>query len=328
MKKLKSSRKNFVIRIISNTSPILLLLVALFGVSAVIAFGILHRQEPTPKIVTSSLGIRTISDSVSISAFVGAFRFTLAGFTSPGARVILEGQGIFDETYANDKGEFLFADIFSPLSPREACLTAIDTDGRTSNPLCLPPFPVNQDVSIGPVILPPTISTNQDQLLVDDFGILSGKGAPESDITIDLYPESKSDKITIATKTDKNGDYSLTLPTELSTTLRTYATNIYLGLFSDKSFTLTFSIMPIWKLMLRQLGMLLDFLKSLSLATILFIEALVILALILLGRKRKQHPLALRSHSIIGPIRPSNIVSRVLHPIRRFNSESKHYDRS
>ena len=44
-----------------------------------------------------------------------------------------------------------------PFQKREACLTAKDQLGRMSSPVCLPPFPVNYNVSIGQVIMPPTV---------------------------------------------------------------------------------------------------------------------------------------------------------------------------
>ena len=271
----------------------------LFVFSALIGFHWSSKAGHTAS-QPSSLGLQAITESTHVSAFIGEFRFTLRGYTSPGARVILEGLGIYDETYANAAGEFVFLNRFSPLSPREACITAHDTDRRISNPLCLPPFSVHKNVSMGPILLPPTVSLNQDQFSVNDYGILTGKAAPDSEVDIDIYTETTAQKLSLTAQTDESGSYSLTLPTEHENTLRIFSINYYRELISDKSNTLTLAILPIWKLILKQFSIFFGFLKKFALPLILLFEGLILLLLFLFKDKARSHPLALRTqHPII-----------------------------
>lgn len=283
-------------------NPLSLLLLLLALLSASISFTIIAykytRSQATqgPRYVA---GIREITaPDVTVSAFIGQFRFTITGYTSPFATVTIEGQGIYAETVADANGLFTFSDQFSPLSPREACLTAIDTDGRISNPLCLPPFAVHKDVRIGPIILPPTVSLTQPAIAIDEYGGITGKGVPDSTVDIDLYPQNKADKVSLTTTTDQGGNYSLTVPTEHENTMHVYSQNTFLEFISDKSNTLTVNVAPIWKLILGRLKYFLDALSSISISLILFVEGLILLGLFLISRRGK-YPLALRpSHDI------------------------------
>jgi len=131
-----------------------------------------------------------IKSSSTVSAFIGDARFTLFGYTSPFARVIIQGQGIYDETRSDETGYFIFENRFSPLSPREACLMSVDSQGRVTQPVCLPPFDVRKNVTIGPVILSPTLSVNSHEYVVDEYGVLSGETVPNSDVTLAFFAEN------------------------------------------------------------------------------------------------------------------------------------------
>lgn len=292
MTRFKNLKNNSIVSHKSHKATLFLLLVisGLFFISAYCAR--LYIKNYTPAV----LSIQEISRSTQVSAFVGEFRFTLTGYTSPFARVVLEGQGIFDETVADAYGRFTFLNKFSPLSPREACITAYDTDGRSSKPVCLPPFSVNKNVVIGPILLPPTLSVNQDSFIMNDYGILTGKAAPESLVSIDLYTDRAANKINLTTLSDGSGDYSLTLPTERQATLRMFTQNAHKELSSDTSNTLVLHILPIWKLIMKHLALLMKFLLRYWLPVALFIEGLILLVLWLLG-KRSVYPLALRPHN-------------------------------
>src|SRR3989338_3479133 len=121
--------------------------------------GFLYLKNP-PESPGTVAGISQTASNIKNSVSIGEFRFSLYGYTSPLALVTFEGLGIFDQTTADDQGYFQFNNRFSPFSSREACLSSKDQFGRLSSPLCLPPFPVNYNVSIGPVIMPPTVSLN------------------------------------------------------------------------------------------------------------------------------------------------------------------------
>ena len=235
------------------------------------------KSTPTPVQAHEVLGTSDVG--VEISAFVGDITFNLSGFTSPGAHVILEGQGIFAETYANQYGEFFFLNSYAPLSPREACLTAIDTNGRLSNPQCLPAFAVNEHINIGPIILPPTVSASEGTLTVDDYGVLSGKAVPDSTVTVDLYTDTSDSKISLLTQANQDGDYSMTLPTENQSTLRAFTTNDHDGLTSDKSLTLTMDVEPAWSSQLQ---------SSLAFGVSLLLVIACVLGFVLISKRAKR----------------------------------------
>lgn len=145
---------------------------------------------------------------INVSAFVGDHYFTLYGYSSPMAQVTFDGLGIYDQTTADNKGYFEFKNRFSPLSPREACLTAKDQLGRLTAPVCLPPFPTSYDANIGPVIMPPTVSLNSSptggNYYVGDEIVLSGQTVPNTAVDFSVYMNNtRSTQITPIVKSPK-----------------------------------------------------------------------------------------------------------------------------
>ncbi len=135
-------------------------------------------------------GIETISKSVNVSVFIGDFgqyRFNLFGYTSPLSLVTIEGSRIYDQTYSDKKGYFVFANRFFPRNTKETCLTSQDQLGRLSQPTCLPPFIPKNGLLIGPVILPPTLSLDKSDYYIDDEVILSGQTIPNSEINLSMF---------------------------------------------------------------------------------------------------------------------------------------------
>ncbi len=220
---------------------------------------------PTSK--SEVLGIKNISHGVRVSATVGEFRFRLFGYTSPGALISLEGMNLSDKTYAGNDGYFEFKNGFSPLSPRETCLIATDQFGRTSSPLCLPPFPTRYDAVIGPIILPPTISlslpsSGKDYYIGDDT-ILTGQTIPNSLVSLSMFTNDKNRPILafvkpveafsfpeLSTMSDDRGNFSISLPSSSSQTYHFFTTVNYQQESSPKSLTLTFKVKPLWMIIL------------------------------------------------------------------------------
>ena len=156
-------------------------------------------HTPLPSHMDTDIKGYTIGHKAKVSAFVGNARYTITGYTSPFATVKLEGQGVYNETIADKSGRFTFNNGFSPLTPREVCITAIDIYKRITNPLCLPPFPIKKDITIGPVILPPTLSINQPEYLINDYGILHGLSTPKSNVSISMANELNNQNINLTT---------------------------------------------------------------------------------------------------------------------------------
>lgn len=198
------------------------------------------------------------SSTTDISASIGDYQFGLFGYTSPHALVTLEGNGIFDQTTANEEGRFEFKNRFSPFNPREACLTARDQLGRLSQPICLPPFPVKYNVTIGPVLIPPTISLDQPDYYVGDQVVLTGQGIPNS--TVDLKFNTDDNFILnrfaaslppVGIQTDAEGNFSIALPSSDASKYRFFTRVDFDNELSSKSLTLNVSILPLWMVIIK-----------------------------------------------------------------------------
>ena len=172
---------------------------------------------------------------VRVAAFIGENEFTLFGYSSPKAKVHLEGVGIYDTSYTDNKGYFEFKNRFSPLSKREVCLSAKDQLGRLSLPVCLPPFPKEKQVVIGPVILAPTISSDKDTYFVDDSVIISGQTMPNTDVDFSFFTNDlglsrglsrkvyASSLPILKTKSDSQGNFNLALSASEAENFRIFA---------------------------------------------------------------------------------------------------------
>lgn len=217
-------------------------------------------------------------DGVQVSASVGeggipgegsGRKFSLYGYTSPSAQVNLEGIGIKTQTTTSDKtGFFAFENNLSPLLPQEACLTTIDQLGRLSNPTCLPPFPINYDVNIGPVLLPPTLSLNKPEYYTGEEIVISGQTIPNTDVILSLFVDpSKKSLISslmaklnpvksvyafgfpdLKTKSDNVGNYSLKIPSAKSDLFRLYARSLFEKQSTPQSTRLSLEILSIWRI--------------------------------------------------------------------------------
>ena len=239
-------------------------------------------------------GAKTTSYEATISAFIGEYRFTLFGYTSPKALVTFQGLGIFDQTYADETGYFEFKNRFSPFSPREACLTAQDQLGRLTNPVCLPPFPVNYNVTIGPVLMPPTLSLDKSDYWVGDKVILSGQSIPDSNISLSTFTDEKKSLISqiinkinpqvyafslpkLETKTDKKGNFSIALSSSSAKKIRLFAQTKFQNENSPKSVNLTFKILPWWMIIFKFFIFLWLLIKPRLLEIVILIELIFLL---------------------------------------------------
>jgi hypothetical protein len=243
-----------------------------------------------------------VTKDTVVSATIGQFTFTLYGYTSPNALVTFEGVGIKDQTFADSTGFFQFRNRFSPFSPREACLTAQDQLGRNSNPLCLPPFPTNYNVNIGPVILPPTVSLNKSTYYVKDTVVVTGQTVPKTAVNLSLYqgknlllktvsPSSFKFPEVQATS-DVHGNFSVVLPSSKSTSYRLFTQTTYKKEVSPKSLTLSLSIFPIWMIIIQFLLFLWQLFLSRVLEVIMLIQAVILAAWLY---RHYAHPHRIRS---------------------------------
>ena len=249
---------------------------------------------------------------VKISLSIGEFRFTLYGYSSPKSLVSISGMGIYDQTYSDETGYFQFKNRFSPLSPREACLTSKDQFGRISSPVCLPPFPIKYNVTIGPVLLSPTISLNTpltgNEYYQGDEIILSGQTIPNSEVKFSTFIDEKKSLVNyltgliwkpayaytfphLTTVADEKGNFSLSLPSSTSELFRIMAQTNYQTQESPESIKLHLKVLPVWMIIIKFFLFILTLLQSRLLESIITGE-FIILAVYLLRRYLQPHTIA------------------------------------
>jgi len=242
-----------------------------------------------------------ISYEITVSATIGESRLTLFGWTSPQSLVELQGQRVSESVIANEQGYFFFDRILlpAPRSPRSAsgvgeveptypelCLSSIDSLSRVSFPTCLPPLPLGSfDISIGPVLLPPTLNLSKGSFLPNEQAIAQGLTIPDSEVNIFLANDiSKKSLISqflnilispinayslprYQIRSDETGHFEFNLPAGPpagGASWRVFATATHLGLPSPKSNTLTFRILGWWEWLLAQIKLILGLIVGLA----------------------------------------------------------------
>lgn len=237
------------------------------------------------------------------SASIGEFHFTLFGYTSPSAEVSLNGQGIADETSADSTGYFEFENRFSPFSSREACLSSKDQFGRVSSPVCLSPFPVNYNVSIGPVIIPPTISLDKSNYFTNDEILLTGQTIPDTDINLSMFTQPSTFKLLnpfpflssnfslirpveafsipqLIAKSDYKGNFSIFLPSSQAQNYRIFTQVDYQDNPSTNSLAITVKVLPVWMIVIKFFLFLFSLIKPRLLEILILTEIIYIIYVI------------------------------------------------
>jgi len=203
-------------------------------------------------------------NSVSVSASIGENEVTIYGYTSPDSKVELTGINIYSIDYSDNTGYFEFNSLVLPRNSSELCLQSKDDSDRSSSLVCNPPPPLtNYHTNIGPIILPPTVSLEQDNIHPNTTVISSGQSIPKSTITVYFYKVNDSAQSfpksalayslpKIETITDEKGNYSINLPTAYSSDYRLYTSVTYNDSYSPKSNTLLYNLPSLFWLFLQQ----------------------------------------------------------------------------
>lgn len=256
------------------------------------------------------LAFQTRTAETTVSASVGEYRFTLFGYGSPYALVTIEGMGIHDQTRATGKGYFEFKNRFSPFSPREACITSLDQFGRTSAPTCLPPFPTRYNITIGPILLPATLSFDKTDYFVGEKVILTGQTIPNTDVDLSVFDNNRRaffDFFSVQAvgfpkyevKSDEQGNFSIILPSSASSTYRMFARTQYEKSVSPNSLTLKLSVLPMWMMIIKYFQFIWEIIRP-RLTEIIIVMELASIAYYILHRylhhPHKIRALTLRPH--------------------------------
>ncbi len=204
---------------------------------------------------------------ITISATIGEPKLRVFGWTSPLSYLEMRGQGVLEGVISQKNGYFLFERVFLPrANPQypEICLTVIDRQSRISSfPTCLPPLPTGPfEITIGPILLPPTLSLERGIFLPDEQVVARGATIPRSKVMIffandeiaALKEKRAHNRAAYAYSlpeyeifADENGNFELNLPTGgKPANWRIFAATEYLNSPSPKSHTLTFKILSWW----------------------------------------------------------------------------------
>lgn len=109
------------------------------------------------------------------------------GYGPINSEVYLTGFGISQKTDSLPNGYFSFNKIYSySLTYPEVCIQAKDSNGLITQPTCIPALPVNNFVPnmIGPVLLSPTITLSNNNIVVNNEVIVSGNTIPNTNIIV------------------------------------------------------------------------------------------------------------------------------------------------
>lgn len=214
-------------------------------------------------------------------------RFTLYGYTSPYARVVIQNPGIHSEEYADEKGYFVFEYLFLALFREDICIVAHDTNKVSTPPMCIPP-PDGETTTrtIGPVLLPPSAQISNGNAYVGDTVTFVGQTIPNVDVKLSMFTDEMQagKKLSLIPsayaytlpqldlRSNKKGEYSLTLPTASSQFMRMFTRSIYEGNSTPKSTTLILDIFPIWMLLFRFFANIFNLIKDRLLEILLLIQ--------------------------------------------------------
>lgn len=253
---------------------------------------------------TSYSNPTTGTESVSISASIGENRVTIYGYTSKKSRVELSSPKVFAVTYSDQKGYFIFDKTLLPKNPSDLCLTSFDHNNRSTSPICIPPPPpTNYHTDIGPILLPPTISLENNKINPNSTVNASGQAIPNSQVNIHFYKvNDKAESFpkeayayslpSVTVTTDEDGNFNLNLPTAYSSDYRLYASAKFENNYSPKSNTLIYILPSLFYLFLQQNPILFFLLP-------LFIITLIIFFLLLYLQKHQPRFLpAVRNSSL------------------------------
>jgi hypothetical protein len=198
---------------------------------------------------------------IKISALIGRGKFSVFGYGPSSSLITLSGIGLYEETYSEDNGFFEFKNKYLPMVLSEPCLSAQDKLGRLTTPVCIPPIPQDEEANIGPILLPPSISVDKPDYFKGDEVIFTGQTMPDSEVSLSMFTDKTRSSLSMSVyafiipeltvKTDKNGNYSVTLPSAKSESFRVFAQSSMNSDMTPKSNTIKIKILPFWMLFVK-----------------------------------------------------------------------------
>lgn len=215
--------------------------------------------------------------STKVTASVGKYYFSVSGYVSPFASIVMSSNSIFmASTVADPKGNFSIQRVLVNEGFTDFCLEAVDVKRIGNSFTCFKISPVKGDLEKRDIFLPPTIGLSGKKIMPDSSVFASGYSMPNAKVLINI-----SKDIILETKTDSGGFYKVEIKNLAAGKYSLFASARYENRDSEK---------PDRKLGLESLS--LTQLIQQNLLIILFVLLLVliiiILLIILLSRKLRK----------------------------------------
>ena len=234
-----------------------------------------------------------------VGASVGEFYLSLWGYVSPFASIVLTSDNVFIRaTVADEKGNFIIAQVLIKAGFKSFCLDAIDFKRIGESYTCFSIPPATASVTMKDIFLPPTLGLSRTKINEGGSATAFGYTMPKAKVTLHINGEL------LTTYADSAGYYEFALDNLKAGNYSLYSTAQY----KQKD-----SLSPTKKLQLESLSKpkqvanlvgnwwdaLLRFLRNLSFGPLWLIIPILILIIILIrklwGRqfvlpfKRKNH---------------------------------------
>lgn len=192
----------------------------------------------------------------------GKFSMNITGFASADAIIQVTGVRIFAQTQTDKNGYFELKQVAISQEAKEICLIVIDSEKRASVPHCLS-LPATAVNNLGPVIMPPTLSLSEAQIWQKQKAFAAGRTIPNIPLEISifevdsrnlsvkigrkiakiLFPQVRASELPILNLvSDRNGNFTFTLPTFKTAGYRLFAKTIYKDKPGHKSNTISYKV--------------------------------------------------------------------------------------
>ncbi|MDD4762044.1 MAG: hypothetical protein PHZ25_03430 [Candidatus Pacebacteria bacterium] len=195
-------------------------------------------------------------DEITVSATIGTTaEMVVYGYAPASSTVSLTGNGISEERKAETNGYFYISKIYTSSGTStypELCLVA-HIGSLSTQPTCLPSLPGGNYVyQVGPVILSPIISIEQNIFPIRTQVALNGVTIPNAKVSIYLAEAGRSISLvpkalayylpTYEVTSNSLGKFQFNLPSNNTAKWKVYASTAYLSSISPKSTTLNFRV--------------------------------------------------------------------------------------
>jgi hypothetical protein len=125
--------------------------------------------------------------NTNVSAKVGQFYLSLAGWVSPHASVVLTSDGIFlRATVADSRGNFYISQVLIRTGFSKFCLEAVDFKRLGDSYTCFNIDPANKDVIMKDIFLPPTLGLSRSEIGENEDAIAFGYTMPSAKVSLYL----------------------------------------------------------------------------------------------------------------------------------------------